>query len=93
VKTPKLASIVQIIGSVDVDHSNYQVEVTPTPPSGQGKYEFSAFNPWTTPNQVLFSTQLDPSVEYTIRYTHLNESAQIYSDLSSFHFVLAEATK
>jgi len=84
--------MVQIIGLVDVDHRNFSVEVTPAPPGGDSKFFGSAYNPWTTIEQTLFATSLDPNTQYTVKFTHLEENpfpASIYSDLASFKFIKA----
>lgn len=87
VSVPPKTSLVEVMGSVDIDHGKYKVEVHPAPPNGNETFLGNSFNPWTTRDQILFFTNLDPNKQYTVRFTHLESDGGMFSDVSAFKFI------
>jgi hypothetical protein len=84
---PERTTLLELWGAVDYDHRNFTISIFPNPPVGKNNYVLSAFNPWTTRDQILFVLGLDPNIAYDIQFIHYGTQASIYTDISMVRFI------
>lgn len=79
-KIPKGVGRVEVWGAVDVDHSDFAVEIDP-PAYGLTRFNGNAFNLYTVQNISMYETMLDPGKAHTIKVTNMHDA---YLDISQF---------
>lgn len=79
-KIPKGVGRVEVWGAVDVDHSDFAVEIDP-PAYGLTRFNGNAFNLYTVQNISMYETMLDPGKQHTIKVTNMHDA---YLDISQF---------
>ncbi|KAL7424967.1 hypothetical protein Q5752_000654 [Cryptotrichosporon argae] len=81
------AAFVLLTGSVNYDHGNYSVSLSPTTsavdtPANQ---TFDGLSPWATTGKTLYFAVLDPTVAYTITIENLAPSGK-YLDIGAMSY-------
>lgn len=85
-RIPENSTMVTLWGTMNLDHGNFSVTVTPPPPGSktEGKTVLNGYATWSIVDTPLYMAPLDPNTDYTLRLENLEE--QKYLDLASARF-------
>lgn len=85
-RIPENTTMVSLWGTMNLDHGNFTVTVTPPPPGSktEGKTLLNGFATWSIIDTPLYMAPLDPNTDYTLRLENLEQDK--YLDLASARF-------
>lgn len=88
-RVPANATFVSLWGTMNLDHGNFSVAVSPPPPgaTSSGKSLLNGFATWVIADTPLFVAPLDPGTDYTIRLENLEDK---WLDLASARFYMLD---
>lgn len=71
-QVPPKTSFLELWGPSGLEFRSYDVAVSPS--DGHPSYRGIAFNPWETAPNVMYATDLDPNVQYTVNIVNYSRN-------------------